>query len=72
VRREFGPNIGKVKDCLNPRHHEDARPYRKDDPELTIWIHFLGPTLNVRPLGRLKGERNAIEKLMPGWCATTC
>jgi hypothetical protein len=29
-------------------------------------------TFDVRPPARLKGERNEIEKLMAGWCVTTC
>ena len=35
-------------------------------------LSFLGRTLDVRPPARLKGERNEIEKLMAGWCVTTC
>ena len=37
-----------------------------------ICILFVCPTLNVRPLARLKRCCNEIEKLMASWCATTC
>ena len=36
------------------------------------WSSIFQPTLDVRPPARLKGERNEIEKLMAGWCVTTC
>jgi hypothetical protein len=31
-----------------------------------------GRTFDVRPPARLKGDRNEFEKLVVGWCATTC